>query len=184
MTKLSVGPREARKKLQHATKSRRFYKEGDNSRERVMLNRSKSIQELKKVTTCDRCGALGHWEDECPLKGHRRRSSPGDRSSGSGRIRKQSGSRKRLPRGQGKGKGKARRVKFEEALPIEQVYRHPEERISNECSARLARPVLHCRTAKSFAGAERAAILARNVVATQEIIARLRLTVAVESENR
>ena len=78
-----------RKKLQHATKSRRFYKEGDSSRERVMVNRSKSIQELKKVTTCDRCGALGHWEDECPLKGHRRRSSPSDRSIGSGRIRKQ-----------------------------------------------------------------------------------------------
>ena len=53
----------------------------------------------KVLTTCNRCGALGHWEDECPQKGHRRRSSPSDRSSGSGRFRKQSSSRKRSPEG-------------------------------------------------------------------------------------
>ena len=56
-----IGLREARKKLQHATKSRRFYKKGDNGRERVTSNRSKSIQELKKVTICNGFGALGHW---------------------------------------------------------------------------------------------------------------------------
>ena len=70
-----IGLREARKKVQHATTSRMFYKKGENGRERVTSNRSKSIQELKKVTTCDRCGSLGHWEGECPLK----RDTAGDR---------------------------------------------------------------------------------------------------------
>ena len=73
MTKLntkqrSIGLREARKKLPHATAPRRFYKRGDNSRERLAPNRSTSIQELKKVTTCNRCGAFGHWEDACPQR--------------------------------------------------------------------------------------------------------------------
>ena len=77
-----IGLREARKKLQHATTSRRFCKKSDNSRESVAPDRSKSIQELEKVKTCHRCGALDYWEDECPGKGHRRRSSPSDRSSG------------------------------------------------------------------------------------------------------
>ena len=59
-----------------------------------MTSNSKSIQELKKVTTCSGCGALGHFEDECPQKGHRQRSSSSDRSSGNERFRKQSSSRK------------------------------------------------------------------------------------------
>ena len=42
----------------------------------------KSIQELRKATTCYQCGALGHWEDECPQEGRPRRSSPSDWSSG------------------------------------------------------------------------------------------------------
>ena len=96
-----VGLREARKKLQHATTSKRFYKEGDNGRELVTWNRSKFIQVLKKVTTCNRCGAFDHWEDECPHKGHRWRSSPSDRSSGSGRFRKQSSSRNSSLKGKG-----------------------------------------------------------------------------------
>ena len=47
---MSSGLCEARKKLQYATKSRRFYEKGDNGREHVTSNRPKSIQELKKVT--------------------------------------------------------------------------------------------------------------------------------------
>ena len=50
-----ISLRDARKKLQHATKSRRFYpKGGGRGRAR---NTGKSIDELKKVTTCNRCGA-------------------------------------------------------------------------------------------------------------------------------
>ena len=108
-----IGLREARKKLEHVTKSRLFYKKDDNGRERVTSNRSKSIQGLKKVTTCNRCGALGHWEDECLQRWHRRRSSASDRSNGSGRsVANRVQDRGRSPNGKGKG----RRVKFEEAF--------------------------------------------------------------------
>ena len=41
----------------------------DHGRERLTSNRSTSVQELKTVTTRNRCGALGHWENECPKKG-------------------------------------------------------------------------------------------------------------------
>ena len=57
-----------RQKLQHATKSRRFYKKEDNGRERATSKRSTSIHELKRVSTCNRCDALGLQEDECPQK--------------------------------------------------------------------------------------------------------------------
>ena len=154
-------------------------------------NRSKPLQVLKKVTTCNKWGALGDWQNECPQKGHRQSSSPSDRSSGSGRVRKQSCSRKRSPNGQGKGKGKSRRVKFEEAFPIQEVYRgDPEERKSHM----ILPPgwaVLDCGVAKSLAGAESAAMSAqalRNTFAKQETIARSRLwnriAIFVESENK
>ena len=63
-----IGLREARMKLQHATPSKRFHKNGDTRREHATSNRSKSIQELTTVTTCNRCGVLIHWEDECLRK--------------------------------------------------------------------------------------------------------------------
>ena len=82
-----ISLRDARKKLQHATKSRRFYpKDGGRAR-----STGKSIDELKKVTPCNRCGAIGHWEEDCtqparsrkkrsPLqKGHRKKSSVQER---------------------------------------------------------------------------------------------------------
>ena len=49
--------RDARKKLQHATKSRRFHSKGGGR----ARSTGKSIEELKKVTSCNRCGAIGHW---------------------------------------------------------------------------------------------------------------------------
>ena len=51
-----ISLRDARKKLHHATQSRRFYPKGGTG---------KSIDELKKVTPCNRCGAIGHWEEDC-----------------------------------------------------------------------------------------------------------------------
>ena len=64
--------RDARKKLQRATKSRRFYpKVGGRTR-----STGRSIDELKKVTTCNRCGAIGHWEEDGtqPIRGRKKRS--------------------------------------------------------------------------------------------------------------
>ena len=158
-----IGHREPRKKLHHAAKSRRFQKEGDNGRARATSNRSKSIQELKKVTTCNRCGALGHWGDECPQKGHRQRSSPSDRSSGSGRFRKRSSSRKRPP----KGKGKKRRV----------CHGDPEEKKSR-MNVPPGWTVLECGAGKSLAGAEPVAMLAQACEVEKRNI------IFVESENK
>ena len=33
--------------------------------EAVQGGTGKSIDELKKVTSCNRCGAIGHWEEDC-----------------------------------------------------------------------------------------------------------------------
>ena len=64
--------RDARKKLQHATKSRRFYPKGGG----CARSTGKSIDELKKVTSCNRCGAIGHWEEDCsqPARSRKKRS--------------------------------------------------------------------------------------------------------------
>ena len=83
-----ISLRDARKKLQHATKSRRFYPKG-GSRAR---STGKSIDELKKVTPCNRCGAIGHWEEDCSqlartarkdllCKGQRKKSSVQERKN-------------------------------------------------------------------------------------------------------
>ena len=57
-----ISLRDVRNKLQHATKSRRFYPKGGgraNSTE-------KSIDELKNVTSCNRCGAIGQIDHSFP----------------------------------------------------------------------------------------------------------------------
>ena len=100
-----ISLRDARKKLQHATKSRRFYpKGGGRGRAR---NTGKSIDELKKVTTCNRCGDIGHWEEDC--------SQPA-------RSRK-----KRSP--SAKGKGKSRRFRRERNLMVKDVEVHRTTRL-------------------------------------------------------
>ena len=69
-----ISLRDARKKLQHATKSRRFYPKGGGR----ARSTGKSIDELKKVTPCNRCGAIGHWEEDCtqPARSRKKRSAP------------------------------------------------------------------------------------------------------------
>ena len=65
--------RDARKKLQHATKSRRFCPKGGGR----ARSRGKSIDVLKKVTPCNRCGAIGQWEEDCTqLARSRKKRSP------------------------------------------------------------------------------------------------------------
>ena len=68
-----ISLRDARKKRQHAKKSRRFYPKGGGR----ARSTGKSIEELKKVTSCNRCGAIGHWEEDCPqLARSRKKRSP------------------------------------------------------------------------------------------------------------
>ena len=77
-----ISLRDARKKLQHATKSRRFYPKGGGR----ARSTGKSIEELKKVTSCNRCGAIGHWEEDCsqPARSRKKRS-PSAKDNGKNR---------------------------------------------------------------------------------------------------
>ena len=86
--------RDARKKLQHATKSRRFYPKGGGG----ARSTGKSIDELKKVTPCNRCGAIGHLEEVCtqPARSREKRSPS---AKGKGKSR-------RFRRGKSDGKGR------------------------------------------------------------------------------
>ena len=90
-----ISLRDARKKLQHATKSRRFYPKGGGR----ARSTGKSIEELKKVTSCNRCGAIGHWEEDCsqPATSRKKRSAS---SKGKGKSR-----RFRREKSDGKGRG-------------------------------------------------------------------------------
>ena len=94
-----ISLRDARKKLQHATKSKRFYPKGGG---RARSTR-RSIDELKKVTPCNRCGAIGHREEDCTqlVRSRTKRSSSA------------------------KGKGKSRRFSREKNLMVrdEEVHR-------------------------------------------------------------
>ena len=53
-------------------KSRRFYSKGGGR----ARSTGKSIDELNKVTPCNRCGAIGHWEEDCtqPARSRKKRS--------------------------------------------------------------------------------------------------------------
>ena len=90
-----ISLRDAQKKLQHARKSIIFYpKSGGRAR-----STGKSIDELKKVTPCNRCGAIGHWEEDCsqPARSRKKRSSS---AKGKGKSR-----RFRREKSDGKGRG-------------------------------------------------------------------------------
>ena len=89
-----ISLRDARKKLQHATKPRRFYPKGGGR----ARSTGKSIDELKKVTPCNRCGAIGHWEEDCthPARSRKKRS-PSAKGKESRRFRRETSD--------GKGRG-------------------------------------------------------------------------------
>ena len=74
-----ISLRDARKKLQHATKLRKFYPKGGG----------KSIEQLKKVKS--RCGAIGHWEEDCsqPARSRKKRSPSAKGKRKSRRFRRE-----------------------------------------------------------------------------------------------
>ena len=77
-----ISLRDARKKLQHATKSRRFFPKGPGR----ARSTGKSIDELKKVTPSNRCGAIGHWEEDCTQPARtRQKRSPSAKGKGKSR---------------------------------------------------------------------------------------------------
>ena len=86
------------------TKSRRFYPKGGGR----ARSTGKSIEELKKVTSCNRCGAIGHWEEDCsqPARSRKKRSPS---AKGKGKSR-----RFRREKSDGKGRGGSSNYPFVE----------------------------------------------------------------------
>ena len=123
-------------------------------------NRSKSIQELKNVTTCSRCVGLGHWEDECFQKGHRWRLSPSGRSSGRGRFRKKKDLKKRHRKAKARAEARDGGFSLKRPLQLRKCRGDAEERTFH-IIVPAGWAVLDCDEAKSLAGAEPAAMLAQ-----------------------
>ena len=155
-----IGLRKARKKLQHATTSNKFFMKGDDGNERVTSNRSKSIEELKKATTCNRCDALRHWEGDEGLN----RDTAGDHQAIDPVEAEGSENTSAQERGHRKAKARAKvgRVKFKEAFAIEEVHRGEDAVDANAllmssrslmCATPAARrraPVALCTSSLSF----------------------------------
>ena len=142
-----ISLRDARKKLQHATKSRRFYpKGGGRGRAR---NTGKSIDELKKVTTCNRYGAIGHWEEDCsqPGRSRKKRSSS---AKGKGKSR-----RFRREKSDGKGRGGSSNYTIVEG------YNDGSKNQTSHMKVPPGYAVLDCGAAKSVCGAKLVAQMAQ-----------------------
>ena len=133
-----ISLRDARKKLQHATESRRFYPKGGGR----ARNTGKSIDELKRVTTCNRCGAIGHWEEDCsqPARSRKKRSSS---AKGKGKSR-----RFRREKSDGKGRGGSSNY------PIVEVYNDGSKTQTSHMKVLLGCAVLDCGGSKSLCGAK------------------------------
>ena len=132
-----ISLRDARKKLQHATKSRRFYPKGGGR----ARSTGKSIDELKKVTTCNRCGAIGHWKEDCTqLVRSRKKRSPLQRAKGkSRRFRRKT---------DGKGRGGSSNY------PIVEVYNDGSKTQTSHMKVPPGYAILDCGAARSLCGAK------------------------------
>ena len=140
-----ISLRDARKKLQHATKSRRFYPKGGGR----ARSTGKSIEELKKVTSCNRCGAICHWEEDCsqPARSRKIRSSS---AKGQGKSR-----RSRREKSDGKGRGGSSNC------PIVEVYYDGSKNQTSHMKVLPGYAVLDCGAAKSLCGAKLVAQMAQ-----------------------
>ena len=132
-----ISLRDARKKLQHATKPRRFYPKGGGR----ARSTEKSIDELKKVTPCNRCGAIGHREEDCtqPARSRKKRS-PSAKCKESRRFRRE--------KSDGKGRGGSSNY------PIVEVYNDGSKTQTSHMKVPPGYTVLDCGAAKSLCGAK------------------------------
>ena len=158
-----ISLRDARKKLQHATKSRRFYPKGGGR----ARNTGKSIDELKKVTPCNRCGAIGHWEEDCtqPARSRKKRS-PSAKGKGKSRWFKR-----------GKSDGKGRGVSN---YPIVEVYNDGSKNQRSHLKVPPGNAVLDCGAAKSLCGAKLVAQMAQTCAREGERVGDKRDTEAID----
>ena len=138
-----ISLRDARKKLQHATKSRRFYPKGGGR----ARSTGKSIDELK-VTPCNRCGAIGHWEEDGtqPARSRKKRSPP---QKGKGKSR-----RFRRGKSDGKGRGSSK-------CPIVEAHNDGSKTHTSHMKVPPGYAVLDCGAAKSLCGAKPVAQMAQ-----------------------
>ena len=138
-----ISLRDARKKLQHATKSRRFYPKGGGR----ARSTGKSIDELKKVTPCNRCGAIGHWEEDCTQLA-RSRKKRSHSAKGKGKSR-----RFRREKSDGKGRGGSSNY------PIVEVYNDGSKTQTSHTKVPPGYAVLDCGAVKSLCGAKLVALM-------------------------
>ena len=101
----------------------------------------KSIDELKKVMPCNRCGAISHWEEDCtqPARSRKKRSSS---AKGKGKSR-------RFRRGKSDGKGRG-----SSNYPIVEVHNDGSKTQTSHMKVLPGYAVLDCGAAKSLCGAK------------------------------
>ena len=135
----------------------------------------KSIDELKKVTSCNRCGAIGHWEEDCtqPARSRKKRS-PSVKGKGKSR-------RFRREKSDGKGRGGSSNC------PIVEVYNDGSKNsnVTYEGSSWLCGSGL-CGAAKSLCGAKLVALMAQTCAreASATLRQSMRVFISEESEIR
>ena len=97
---------------------------------------AKSIDELKKVTPCNRCGAIGHWKEDCTqLVRSRKKISPSAKGKGKSRFRR--------GKTDGKGRGSSN-------YPIMEVYNDGSKTQTSRMKVPPGYGVLDCGAAKSL----------------------------------
>ena len=139
-----ISPRDARTKLQHATKSRRFYPKGGGR----ARSTGKFIDELKKVTPCNRCGAVGHWEEDCTQPaGSRKKRSPPQKAK---EKVVGSGEKNLMARDEGSSN-----------YPIVEVHNDGSKTQTSHMKVPFGYALLDCGAAKSLCGAKLVALMAQ-----------------------
>ena len=101
------------------------------------------------MTSCNRCGAIGHWEEECSqlARSRKKRSSS---AKGKGKSR-----RFRREKSDGKGRGGSKNY------PIVEVYNDCSKNQTSHVKVPLGYAVLDCGAAKSLCGAKLVAQMAQ-----------------------
>ena len=115
-----------------------FYPKGGGRARR----RGKSIEELKKATSCNRCGAIGHWEEDCSQPARSRKKRPPS-AKGEGKSR-----RFRRAKSDGIGRGGSSNYR------IVEVYNDGSKNQTSHVKVPPGCAVLDCGAAKSLCGAK------------------------------
>ena len=104
------------------------------------------------MTPCNRCGATGHWEEDCtqPARSRKKRSPS---AKGKGKSR-----RFRREKSDGKGRGGSSNY------PIVEVYNDGSKTQTSHMMVPPGYAVLDCGAAKSLCGAKPVALMAQTCV--------------------